>query len=344
MNFSKTLINWYSIHKRSLPWRNTTNPYYIWLSEIILQQTQVKQGWPYYEAFVTKYPSVFDLAEAKEQDVLNLWQGLGYYSRARNLHVSAKYIANELDGVFPSTYKTIKELKGVGDYTASAIASISFNEVTAVVDGNVYRVLSRVFGIETPINSAKGIKEFKLLAQELIDIKQPAAFNQAIMDYGSQVCKPKQPMCTDCVFTTNCKAIQLDKVNELPLKLKKIKVTSKFFNFIVYLNGANKVVLEQRTTKGIWQNMYQFPLLETKEQTSYSRIVDHVSTILSEENPEIYIYNETPLVHKLSHQHLNTTFWIVKSNFKGLSWIPIQDLKDYPVPVLINNFINEFNF
>ena len=344
MNFSKTLINWYSIHKRSLPWRNTTNPYYIWLSEIILQQTQVKQGWPYYEAFVTKYPSVFDLAEAKEQEVLNLWQGLGYYSRARNLHASAKYIANELDGVFPSTYKTIKELKGVGDYTASAIASISFNEVTAVVDGNVYRVLSRVFGIETPINSTKGIKAFKLLAQELIDVKQPATFNQAIMDYGSQVCKPKQPMCTDCVFTTNCKAIQLDKVNELPLKLKKTKVTSKFFNFIVYLNGANKVVLEQRTTKGIWQNMYQFPLLETKEQTSYSRIVDHVSTVLSEENPEVYIYNETPLVHKLSHQHLNTTFWIVKSNFKGLSWIPIQDLKDYPVPVLINNFINEFNF
>lgn len=344
MNFSKTLINWYSIHKRSLPWRNTTNPYYIWLSEIILQQTQVKQGWPYYEAFVTKYPSVFDLAEAKEQEVLNLWQGLGYYSRARNLHASAKYIANELDGVFPSTYKTIKELKGVGDYTASAIASISFNEVTAVVDGNVYRVLSRVFGIETPINSTKGIKAFKLLAQELIDVKQPATFNQAIMDYGSQVCKPKQPMCTDCVFTTNCKAIQLDKVNELPLKLKKTKVTSKFFNFIVYLNGANKVVLEQRTTKGIWQNMYQFPLLETKEQTSYSRIVDHVSTILSEENPEVYIYNETPLVHKLSHQHLYTTFWVVKSNFKGLSWIPIQDLKDYPVPVLINNFINEFNF
>ncbi len=344
MNFSKTLINWYSIHKRSLPWRNTTNPYNIWLSEIILQQTQVKQGWPYYEAFVTKYPSVFDLAEAKEQDVLNLWQGLGYYSRARNLHASAKYIANELDGVFPSTYKTIKVLKGVGDYTASAIASISFNEVTAVVDGNVYRLLSRVFGIETPINSAKGIKAFKLLAQELIDAKQPATFNQAIMDYGSQVCKPKQPMCTDCVFTTNCKAIQLDKVNELPLKLKKTKVTSKFFNFIVYLNSANKVVLEQRTTKGIWQNMYQFPLLETKEQTSYSTIVNHVSTILSEENPEVYIYNETPILHKLSHQHLYATFWIVKSNFKGLSWIPIQDLKDYPVPVLINNFINEFNF
>lgn len=344
MNFSKKLINWYSVHKRDLPWRNTTNPYFIWLSEIILQQTQVKQGWPYYEAFVTKYPSVFDLANAKEQDVLNLWQGLGYYSRARNLHASAKFIANELNGVFPSTYKTIKELKGVGDYTASAIASISFNEATAVVDGNVYRVLSRIFGIDTPINSMPGIKEFKILAQELIDTKQPATFNQAIMDYGSQVCKPKQPKCDDCVFSSTCKALQLNKVNELPVKLKKTKVTSKFFNFIVFINDENQVVLEQRTKKGIWQNMYQFHLLETKASENLNAIEGYVGSVLNEENPDVYIYNEVPVIHKLSHQHLNTTFWIVKTQKKDLNWIHIKDLKKYPVPVLISNFTDAFNF
>ncbi len=344
MNFSKKLINWYSVHKRDLPWRNTTNPYFIWLSEIILQQTQVKQGWPYYEAFVTKYPSVFDLANAKEQDVLNLWQGLGYYSRARNLHASAKFIANELNGVFPSTYKTIKLLKGVGDYTASAIASISFNEATAVVDGNVYRVLSRIFGIDTPINSMPGIKEFKILAQELIDTKQPATFNQAIMDYGSQVCKPKQPKCDDCVFSSTCKALQLNKVNELPVKLKKTKVTSKFFNFIVFINDENQVVLEQRTKKGIWQNMYQFHLLETKASENLNAIEGYVGSVLNEENPDVYIYNEVPVIHKLSHQHLNTTFWIVKTQKKDLNWIHIKDLKKYPVPVLISNFTDAFNF
>ena len=193
MIFSKTLTHWYSNNKRSLPWRETNKPYYIWLSEIILQQTQVKQGLPYYEVFVRKFPTIFDLANADESDVLKIWQGLGYYSRARNLHKTAKYVANELNGEFPNNYKDLLQLKGVGDYTASAIASICFNETSAVVDGNVYRVLSRYFGIDTPINSSKGAKEFKALAQELIDKKHPADFNQAIMEFGATQCKPKNP-------------------------------------------------------------------------------------------------------------------------------------------------------
>ena len=223
MIFSKTLIRWYSKNKRILPWRETKNPYYIWLSEIILQQTQVKQGLPYYESFVTSYPTVFDLANAEESDVLKLWQGLGYYSRARNLHASAKHIAYDLNGVFPDTYKDLLKLRGVGDYTASAIASICFNEATAVVDGNVYRALSRYFGIDTPINSSKGQKEFKALAQELIDIKKPADFNQAIMEFGAIQCKPKNPECSACSFRNSCVAFGNNRVSDLPVKIKSAK-------------------------------------------------------------------------------------------------------------------------
>lgn len=344
MIFSKTIINWYSVNKRNLPWRTTTNPYYIWLSEIILQQTQVSQGLPYYEAFVRQFPTVFDLANAKEETVLNLWQGLGYYSRARNLHTSAKYIVNQLNGEFPSTYKTIKELKGVGDYTASAIASICFKEPTAVVDGNVYRVLSRVFNIETPINSTKGIKEFKHLAQELIDVSQPDTFNQAIMDFGSQVCKPKQPLCDSCVFNSSCKALQLKKINELPVKLKKVKVRKKHFNFLVFLNPNNETILEKRVGKGIWQNMYQFPLFESETEVGNDIITNYIKDNYNFGIEDIRIYNETPIIHKLSHQHLHTKFWIITTSNNFENGTSIKQINDFPVPVLISNFINDFGF
>jgi A/G-specific adenine glycosylase len=343
MNFSKTLINWYSVNKRSLPWRETQTPYFIWLSEIILQQTQVKQGWPYYTKFTVNFPSIFDLAEAKEEDVLNLWQGLGYYSRARNLHSSAKYVVENLNGVFPSTYDDIKKLKGVGDYTASAIASICFNEKTAVVDGNVYRVLARIFGIETPINSTNGIKEFKVLAQELLDKKQPATFNQAIMDYGSQVCKPKQPLCSDCVFNAKCIAFNTNKVNELPVKIKKTKVTTKFFNFLVIINDDN-VVLEKRIGKGIWQNLYQFPLYNSLSEVDTSEIYSYIKRELELKDFDVSLYNQVPVVHKLSHQHLYTKFWVVNTSEKCKNSIKINKLHDFPVPVLIANFIKSFNF
>lgn len=346
MNFSKKLINWYTVNKRDLPWRNTTNPYYIWLSEIILQQTQVAQGTPYYHAFTRQFPTVFDLANANEEEVLKLWQGLGYYSRARNLHWSAKFIVNELDGVFPNTYKDILKLKGVGDYTASAIASICFNEVTAVVDGNVYRALSRIFGIETPINSTSGQKEFKALAQQLIDKKQPAIFNQAIMEFGARQCKPKNPDCSICPFKASCLALKENKIDVLPVKLKKTKVTNKYFNFVVIISKNEKTVLEQRKGSGIWQNLYQFPLIETEKPSTYNNIKSKIESldVLEDVNFDIHLYNDTDIIHKLSHQHLHTKFWIVSVDESIENGIDISSIEDYPVPILIGNFIDKFYF
>ncbi|MBP1840260.1 A/G-specific adenine glycosylase [Formosa algae] len=346
MSFSKTLTDWYSVNKRQLPWRQTTNPYYIWLSEIILQQTQIKQGLPYYEDFVTTFPTVFDLAHANEAEVLKLWQGLGYYSRARNLHFAAKYVVNERDGVFPKTYKDLLKLKGVGDYTASAIASICYNEVSAVVDGNVYRLLSRYFGIYTPINSSKGAKEFKALAQELIDKKDPATFNQAVMEFGAVQCKPKSPDCSVCPFITSCYAFGKDVISDLPVKIKAAKVTKKYFNFLVFLTPSQTTFLEQRQGKGIWQNLYQFPLIESKSALTQAQLqleLDNLE-VLKDHTYEVSLYNKDEIVHKLSHQHLYTRFWIVDvdTNIKG--GIPVTEVEDFPVPILIGNFIEAFNF
>ena len=346
MVFSKILIHWYSNNKRELPWRQTKAPYYIWLSEIILQQTQVKQGLPYYVSFTEKFPSVFDLAKADESDVLKLWQGLGYYSRARNLHTTAKYIANELKGEFPNNYKDLLKLKGVGDYTASAIASICFNEAAAVVDGNVYRVLSRYFGIDTPINSSKGAKEFKALAQELIDEKNPAEFNQAIMEFGATHCKPQNPDCNDCPFNKGCIAFNKSRINKLPVKIKSAKAKKKYFNFLVFISEDGKTVLEKREGKGIWQNLYQFPLIET-----HTNIDANTLKMLIKEHDlikgmlfELSLYNKDIVVHKLSHQHLYTKFWIVNVNRLSVKGISIHDIHNYAVPILIENFIEVFNF
>lgn len=343
MPFPEILINWYSANKRDLPWRKTKNPYLIWLSEIILQQTQVKQGLPYYEAFVTQFPTVFHLAKADELQVLKLWQGLGYYSRARNLHFTAKHIANELNGCFPDTYSDILKLKGVGDYTASAVASICFNEATAVVDGNVYRVLSRYFGVTTPINSTKGIKEFKTLAQELIYENDPATFNQAIMEFGAMQCRPKNPDCMFCPFRESCMAYNKGMVEELPVKLKKIKVKQRYFNFLVFFTEDQKTVLEKREGKGIWQNLYQFPLVETDVNISYEEFLKIVKehSLLKEKQFELRQYNDLPKIHKLSHQHLNTTFWIVTVNSVE-NGIPFENITEYPVPILIGKFIEGF--
>ena len=346
MIFTKILINWYSAHKRELPWRETKNPYLIWLSEIILQQTQIKQGLPYYEAFVSKFPKVQDLANAKETDVLKLWQGIGYYSRARNLHFSAKYIANELNGEFPKTYKELLKLKGVGDYTASAIASICYNEATAVVDGNVYRVLSRYYNIDTPINSTKGIKEFKTLAQNLLPKTNIGDYNQAIMEFGAVQCKPANPNCNECPLQNGCKAFELNKVNVLPVKLKKTKVSKKCFNFLVFLSNDNKTILEQRTEKGIWQNMYQFPLIESSKSLNKNGLKKHleIKSFLIDDVHDISLYNEENIVHKLSHQHLHTKFWIIEVQSLPKGSIPISKIREYPVPILIGKFIEQFNF
>ena len=346
MNFSKTLKTWYSVNKRDLPWRQTVEPYNIWLSEIILQQTQVKQGLPYYSAFLSEFPTVFHLANAPESAVLKLWQGLGYYSRARNLHAAAKYITSELNGQFPNTYKGLIELKGVGDYTASAIASICFNEVAAVVDGNVYRVLARYFGISTPINSTKGAKEFKLLAQELIDKKDPATFNQAIMEFGATQCKPQSPDCLICPFNIGCFAFNENKVSNFPVKTKAAKAKKKYFNFLVIESKNNQTVIEKREGKGIWQNLYQFPLVETNKDMDFEDFNNQIKAInlLKNINFELSLYNSESIVHKLSHQHLYSKFWIVKTDASMPNSIPVETIKDYPVPILIDNFIERFYF
>ncbi|MCX7546348.1 A/G-specific adenine glycosylase [Xanthomarina sp. F1114] len=346
MTITKILTHWYSNNKRQLPWRNTTNPYYIWLSEIILQQTQIKQGLPYYEAFVAKYPTVFDLANAEESDVLKLWQGLGYYSRARNLHTTAKYIVKELHGVFPNNYKELIKLKGVGDYTASAIASICFNENTAVLDGNVYRFLARYYGIDTPINTTAGFKTFKALAQEIIDTDNPAEHNQAIMDFGSRQCSPSSPNCAICPFNTSCIAFIEETVANLPVKIKAKKPTKKYFNFLVFVSDTGETILEKREENGIWKNLYQFPLIETKKiQTAKSfqlELKNHA--FVEDTNYKLFLFNETDIVHKLSHQHLHTKFWILTVPELPKKGVPVENIRDYAVPVLIENFIEDFNF
>jgi A/G-specific adenine glycosylase len=347
LNFSKILINWYLKHKRDLPWRHTTNPYFIWLSEIMLQQTQVAQGLPYYLKFTKAYPTVFHLANASQEEVLKNWQGLGYYTRARNLHETANYIANECYGKFPNNYKGLLKLKGVGDYTASAIASICYDEPVAVVDGNVYRVLSRYFGVQTPINSTEGIKGFKALAEILLDKKQSALFNQAIMEFGARHCKPKNPFCETCPFNDSCKALQNKNIGELPVKLKKTKVKKRFLNYIVYISNSDRTQLRQRVGKGIWQGLYEFPCIETKKEITakefYSLFeASNVSDGINE-NYTITLFNESSIVHKLSHQHLYTKFWIVRVKDLQTS-ISTQELKDYPVPVLIARFLEDFSF
>ncbi|WP_250433306.1 A/G-specific adenine glycosylase [Hanstruepera flava] len=340
MHITKTLTYWYSINKRFLPWRKTKNPYYIWLSEIILQQTQVKQGLPYYEAFVSQYPTVFDLANATEENVLKLWQGLGYYSRARNLHATAKYIAKELNGKFPESYKELIKLKGIGDYTASAIASICFNEATAVVDGNVYRVLARYYGVSTAINSTQGKKEFKVIAQEILDTNNPAEFNQAIMEFGAIQCKPKNPDCNICPLNETCSAFKHNKVNVLPKKNKQSKPVKKYFNYLVYISPKGETVLEKREGKGIWQNLYQFPLIESKQPLA----INELKSQLKINEQHITLYNDKSIVHKLSHQHLYTKFWIIKSDMLPEPSIPIHTIHKYATPILIKNFIDDFNF
>lgn len=346
MKFSSTLTNWYSIYKRELPWRNTKNPYYIWLSEIILQQTQIKQGLPYYEAFTNKYSTIFDLAKANESDVLKLWQGLGYYSRARNLHFTAKTIVNEFNGEFPKSYKELIKLKGIGDYTASAIASICYDEPTAVVDGNVYRVLARHFGIKTPINSTNGIKEFKALASELMDKKNPGDYNQAIMEFGARQCRPKNPNCCLCPLNTSCIALQNNLIENLPIKIKKTKVSKKHFNFLVFISSDKKTIFKKRTGNGIWKNLYQFPLVETEHSLEIEDFKKHlkVKSFLNGCKFEFSLYNTNDIIHKLSHQHLHTKFWIIEVDKLPEKGILISDIQKFPTSILLSNFINDFSF
>lgn len=346
MVFCNLLESWYLSVNRDLPWRKNKNPYSVWLSEIILQQTRVAQGTAYYHKFMEAFPTVSDLASAEEELVLKLWQGLGYYSRARNLHYSAKYIVNELNGEFPDTYKKLLDLKGVGDYTASAIASICFNEQAAVVDGNVYRVLARYFGIATAINSTKGIKDFKVLAQSLLETDNPGQYNQAIMDFGALQCKPQNPNCDTCPLSGGCAALKANTIRELPVKEKKIKIKKRYFNFVVVLTKDSNTILSQRIGKGIWENLYQFPLVETTESIDVEELISNneFEDLFDDSLVSIKLHNSKDWVHKLSHQHLHTKFWVVQAKSSHPDLISIDRIKDYAVPRLVDRFIESFDF
>lgn len=336
MSFSKNLIDWYLNNKRDLPWRNTTNPYHIWLSEIILQQTRVNQGLPYFNAFVLKFPTVNDLADATEDDVLKLWQGLGYYSRARNLHATAKFISANLKGFFPKQYKELIKLKGIGPYTAAAIASFAHKEQVAVVDGNVFRVISRYFGIYDDISTAKTRTIFQDLSNELITEVAPDLYNQAIMDFGAIQCTPKNPNCINCIFQESCHAFRNNKINQLPVKLSKTKVSNRFFNFLIYKDKSDYTRIEQRTEKDIWQNLYQFPLIESSENAT----LEVMKSLIYDSYITVSKINKTEIIHKLSHQKLHINYWEIKvEEISNENKILIEDLNTFAFPIVLSNFI-----
>ncbi len=348
--FAEKLIKWYEYHHRDLPWRRTRNPYYIWLSEVILQQTRIAQGLPYYERFVTAYPTVFDLANASEQEVIRLWQGLGYYSRARNLHQTAKYIVDQLDGVFPATYADLLRLKGIGPYTAAAIASFAYDEPAAVVDGNVYRVLSRVFGIDTDIAGGEGQRQFARLASSLISTQQPATYNQAIMEFGAVLCTPTSPNCLLCPFQTECRAFATGRVQSLPVKSKKVKVKERFFNyFVIVQNGM--LAMRRRTDKDVWQELYDFYLIET------DNIIDSVDDF-PDIQPIMSILTQASIVpptqvytHILTHQRIRAQFWRLELPPEealflppGMTFFSPEEIENVPKPKLITSYWKEHFF
>ncbi|KGO91443.1 A/G-specific adenine glycosylase [Flavobacterium subsaxonicum] len=341
MEFSKSLINWYLHNKRDLPWRKTPQPYPVWLSEIMLQQTRVAQGLPYFLKFIDAFPTVHDMAAAPEEQVLKLWQGLGYYSRARNLHATAKQVAFDMGGNFPDSYSGLLQLKGVGDYTAAAIASISYGEAVPVVDGNVYRVLSRVFGVETDISSSGAKKEFTALAASLMPHKQASAFNQAMMEFGALQCVPKNPDCSICIFNRDCVAFLTGKVSQLPVKLKKTKVTNKFFNYLIVKDPNSNTIINRRGDKGIWFGLYEFPLLETESLTSTEETIALIKAFapLGFTPKGIQLLHPNVIIHKLSHQKLHIRFWEVTSDAELPESIDIEQVKTYPFPIVIHNFI-----
>ena len=348
MDFAQKLISWYLPNKRDLPWRNTNDPYKIWLSEIILQQTRVEQGLPYYLKLLESFPTVKDLANAPIDKVLKLWQGLGYYSRARNLHFAAQTVCSNYNGHFPESYDELKKLKGIGDYTAAAIASFSFNKAHAVVDGNVYRVISRYFDIETPIDSSAGKTLFNALANELIDKKNPAIYNQAIMEFGATYCKPQSPDCTRCIFSETCLANRNKKVAQLPVKEKSTKVKERYFYYFI-LKHREKIFLKKRTAKDIWQGLYEFPLVEMPQKAKIDKVLksDEFINIFS----GTYILKSVSETYKhiLSHQHIYASFIELEITQSKNSSIVFEKSKkeklhQYAIPRLIERYLKEKNY
>jgi len=327
--FSTELQFWFDQNHRDLPWRRTRNPYLIWLSEVILQQTRVQQGLSYYLNFAKNYPEISDLAKAPEQEVLNMWQGLGYYSRARNMLKTAQFINEHRGGIFPRTHRELLELPGVGSYTAAAIGSFAFDLPLAVVDGNVYRVLSRYFNIDEFIDTTSGQKMYQNLANELLDCKNPAAHNQAIMELGALICTPKNPDCGNCPLNLGCQARAEKNWVNLPRKKGKVKIRNRIFHYMVcQKNGA--LALCKRSGKDIWTNMYEFPMVEEINGVSVEFPVNPVKTVN----------------HKLTHQNLTVHFYFIEKIEdlllkQTLEWIKIDEIKKLPLPRVIEKFIAE---
>jgi A/G-specific adenine glycosylase len=345
--FSHSLISWYQRYKRDLPWRHTRDPYLIWLSEVILQQTRVKQGLPYYVRFVEMFPTVQDLARADEREVLRLWQGLGYYSRARNMHLTAKIITEEQGGIFPSQYEELLKLKGIGTYTAAAIASFAFNGHAAVLDGNVFRVLARVFGIETDMTSHEGKKIFTRLANDLLPDTQSDQYNQAIMEFGAMQCTPQTPNCMFCPLNDCCVAHLTGRQDRLPVKNKKTKITHRFFHYFVVQQGE-RIYMKERRGKDIWSGLYDFyqkeeaALLSLDELSADPEISALLKHTTIEEQSEVF-------THVLTHQRIQVRFWKLRFSedvpplfldTKGFfTWDEIRQL---PKPILIDNYLNRY--
>ncbi|WP_245319133.1 A/G-specific adenine glycosylase [Hymenobacter elongatus] len=349
--FAPALLEWYPRHRRDLPWRHTRDPYAIWLSEVILQQTRVKQGLPYYLDFITTYPTVQELAAAPEDEVLRHWQGLGYYSRARNMHYTAQQVVREYTGVFPGTYSELLRLRGVGQYTAAAIASFAFGEQVAVLDGNVYRVLARVFGIASDIAVPATRKEFQALADTLIPAAAPAEFNQAIMEFGAIQCTPLKPDCLFCPLQSHCYAFQHGMVQELPVKSKAKASRTRYFHYIVLRHGET-VYLKKRGAKDIWQGLYDFALTETDTaELSGLALADAVTALGGQLATDRAEEPVVALRHVLSHQKVEARFhcvWLEQPlppaalNTSGLAPFTPSEAHELPKSVLIANYIDKY--
>jgi len=346
MTFQNELINWYQINKRDLPWRHTNDAYTIWLSEVILQQTRVEQGLPYFNKFLENFPTVNDFAKATEAKVLKLWQGLGYYSRGRNMHATAQTVMNDYHGIFPNLHDELIKLKGIGEYTAAAISSFSSGEARAVVDGNVFRVLSRYYGIDTPINSPAGKKEFFTLANELLYQEDPALYNQAIMEFGAMQCKPKSPNCSICPLNQTCYAFSHKMVNELPVKLKKAAQKHRYINYFICFDGE-QVLVRERQAGDVWQHLYDFPSIEMlaprdADNSLFTALVK--KTFGNASDFELISTKK----HVLTHQIIHVQFFALKNyifNFskqKELNWVSLSKLDELPQPKVIHDFVQEY--
>jgi len=335
---------WHETIDRPMPWKNTRDPYAIWLSEIILQQTRVAQGTKYYENILAKFPKVEMLANAEEDEVLSAWKGLGYYSRARNLHAAAKTIVNEYNGVFPKSYADILSLKGIGPYTASAIASFAYDLPHAVVDGNVYRVLSRYFGIEEPIDSSSGKDKLHILAQECLEKEHPGAYNQAIMDFGALQCKPQSPDCHICPMQDSCYAFEMEMVDILPVKEKKIKIKSRHFNYFLVSDG-DQTLLRKRPRGDVWQGLYEPPLIETVSTISKKELAHKASLFFGKDLTSSNLNKGASRKQKLTHQNISATFYNLDISIKldGYQWFPISELNKIAMPRIVDKYFEEIN-